>query len=205
MSKRANRKYGISRRLGVNLWGRDKDPFAKRNYPPGEHGGSMGYRKGSDYKIQLNAKQQLKRYYGDISEKQFRKIYQTAARRKGDTSQNMIGLLESRLDALVYRCFVPTVFAARQFVNHGHVTVNGKKVNIPSYRLKAGDVVEIKQASRNIPMILEYLNSRERPLPEYIEDMGGGIAVKYIRVPELGDVPYPVVMEPNLVTEYYSR
>jgi len=205
VSKRNNRKFGISRRLGVNLWGRTKDPVNSRNFPPGAHG-TLGYKKLTDFGVQLQAKQKLKKYYGNITERQFRKIYQEAARRKGDTSENLIGLLESRLDAVVYRAkFAPTVFAARQFVNHKHVTVNGKVVNIPSYRLKPGDVVEVRDAFKQSLIVLQAQQSNERGVPEYIQLDEGKAQASYIRMPEFAEVPYPVVMEPNLVVEFYSR
>lgn len=204
MSKRVSSKYKINRRLGVNLWGRPKSPVNSRDYGPGEHG--QRRKKPSDFGLQLMAKQKLKGYYGNISEKQFRKYYQEAVRRRGDTSQNLIGILERRLDAVVYRMkFVPTVFAARQFVNHGHVKVNGKKVNIPSYMLKEGDVVEVREASRQIPMVLLATESAEREVPDYIEVNHQRMTGSFIRQPKLEDVPYPVQMEPNLVIEYYSR
>ena len=205
MSKRLRSKYKINRRLGVNLWGRPKSPVNTREYAPGQHGRTRRT-KPTDYGIQLMAKQKLKGYYGNISEKQFRKYYAEAVRRKGDTSENLIGLLECRLDAIVYRMkFVPTVFASRQFVNHGHVRVNGKKVNIPSYMVKEGDVIEMAEASRNIPMVIEALSSSEREIPEYMDvDLSKGKG-SFVRIPKLEDVPYPVQMEPNLVIEYYSR
>jgi small subunit ribosomal protein S4 len=205
MSKRENRKYGISRRLGVNLWGRAKDPVNTKNYPPGAHG-PLGYRKLEDYGIQLQAKQKLKKYYGNITEKQFRRTYQEALRRKGDTGENLIALLESRLDAVVYRAkFVPTVFAARQFINHKHVFVNGKVVNIPSFRLKAGDIVEIKESSKQLVIVQEAMQSNERAVPEYLQVDESKFQVTYARVPGFVEVPYPVVMEPHLVVEFYSR
>lgn len=205
MTKRLRSKYKINRRLGVNLWGRPKSPVNTREYAPGQHGRTRRT-KPTDYGTQLMAKQKLKGYYGNITEKQFRKYYAEAVRRKGDTSQNLIGLLECRLDAIVYRMkFVPTVFASRQFVNHGHVRVNGKKVNIPSYIVKEGDVIEIAEASRNIPMVIEALSSSEREIAEYMDvdtSIGKGT---FVRIPKLEDVPYPVQMEPNLVIEFYSR
>ncbi len=205
MTKRLNRKYGISRRLGVNLWGRAKDPFGKKNYPPGAHG-LMGYKRSSDYGLQLQAKQKLRGYYGNITEKQFRGLYLEAMRCKGDTGQNLVKLLESRLDAFVYRSkFAPTVFAARQLVNHKHVTVNGKAVNIPSCSLNPGDVVEIKERSRSLTLIASALSSNERSIPDYIALDAGKLSSKYLRRPELLDVPYAVVMDPHLVIEYYSR
>jgi small subunit ribosomal protein S4 len=205
VSKRRNRKYGISRRLGVNLWGRAKDPVNAKNFPPGQHG-VTGSRKRTDFGVQLSAKQKLKRYYGDITEKQFRRIYQEAARRKGDTGENLIGLLESRLDAIIYRAnIVPTIFAARQFVNHGHVLVDGKRVNIASYRVKPGQVVQVRERSRQLTIVLESLQTKERSVPEYLELNQSDLSIKYSRMPALGDVPYPVVMEPNLVVEFYSR
>lgn len=203
--KRANSKFKISRRLGVSLWGSAKDPFNSKNFPPGEHG-PTGSKKPSDYGTQLRAKQQLKGYYGNIQEKQFRKIYQEAVRRKGDTGENLIGLLESRLDAVVYRSnLVPTVFAARQFVNHKHVMVNGRVVNIPSYRLKVGDVVQVRDRSRNLAIVLESVQRKERTDPDYLTIDYPNQKVIFARIPKLGDVPYPVQMEPHLVVEFYSR
>ena len=204
MSKREQSKYKINRRLGVNLWGRPKSPFNKREYGPGQHG--QRRRKPSDFGVQLAAKQKLKGYYGNIGERQFRRYYHEAARRKGDTGQNLVGLLERRLDAVVYRArFVPTVFAARQFINHGHITVNGKRVNIPSYRLRDGDQIQIKAKSRELPLVLEAVGSPERELPDYIDVNYKDMKAQYIREPKLADVPYPVQMEPNLVVEFYSR
>lgn len=204
MSKRIQAKFKINRRLGVNLWGRSKSPLNKgRESPPGQHG--QRRRKPSDYGTQLMAKQKLKGYYGNISEKQFRRLYDEAVRRRGDTSENLIGLLESRLDAIVYRAkFVPTVWAARQFVSHGHVTVDGKKVDIGSYRVKPGQVIEVKEKSRNMALVLEAQQSSERDVPDYLELSDRSFSVRYVRVPELSDVPYAVKMEPNLVVEYYA-
>jgi small subunit ribosomal protein S4 len=205
MSKRHSAKYKIDRRMGENLWGRPKSPVNKREYGPGQHGQR---RKGktSDYGLQLRAKQKLKGYYGDLSEKQFYKIYEEAVRLRGDTSEALIGLLETRLDAVVYRAkFVPTPFAARQFVNHGHVTVNGKKVNIGSYRVKVGDVIEVRQRSKELAIVLESVELAERDTPDYIEVDTAKKVAKLVRVPALADVPYAVKMEPNLVVEYYSR
>lgn len=204
MTKRAESKYKINRRLGVNLWGRAKSPVNKRDYGPGQHG-QRRKNKPTDFGIQLMAKQKLKGYYGNITEKQFAKTYDEAARRKGNTSENLIGLLESRLDAVVYRAkFVPTVWAARQFVSHGHVLVNGKKVDIASYRVKPEDVVTVKEKSRNMALVLEAQQSSERDVPDYLELSDRSFSVRYVRVPELSDVPYAVKMEPNLVVEYYA-
>ena len=203
MSKRISAKYKIDRRLGVNLWGRAKSPINRRDSRPGQHG--QRRRKVSDFGLQLMGKQKLKGYYANISEKQFRRYYKEAVRRAGDTGENLIGLLETRLDAIVYRMkFVPTMFAARQFVSHGHVLVNGKRVTISSYLVKEGDTVEIRAKSREIPMVLEAVASGERDVPEYIEVDHKKMVGKFIRVPKLEDVPYPVQMEPNLVVEYYS-
>ena len=205
MTKRLASKYKISRRLGESLWGRAKDPSNKRNYAPGQHGIARR-KKPSDYGIQLKEKQKLKGYYGNINERQFRRLYEEAVRRKGDTSENLIGLLESRLDIMVYRMgFVPTVFAARQFVNHGHVLVNGKRVNIPSYRLEEGDEVQVREKSRQLPIVLESIQHPDRTVPEYIEVDPKALKGKYVRTPKLADVPYPVMMVPNLVIEFYSR
>jgi small subunit ribosomal protein S4 len=204
MSKRHSAKYKLDRALGENLWGRPKSPVNKRSYGPGQHG-QRRKSKVSDFGLQLRAKQKLKGYYGNITEKQFSSLFEEADRRKGNTSENLIGLLESRLDALVYRSkFVPTVFAARQFVNHGHVLVNGKRVNIPSYRVKVGDVVSVRERSRNMALVLEALQSQERDVPEYLELDAKAMSVRFVRQPELAEVPYPVKMEPNLIVEYYS-
>lgn len=204
MSRRHTTKYKIDRRVGENIWGRPKSPVNKRPTKPGQHG--QGRRqKTSDYGLQLMAKQKLKFHYGDIIEKQFRRTYDEANRQKGNTAENLIGLLECRLDAFVYRSkFVPTVFAARQFVNHGHVKVNGVKTNIGSYRLKPGDVVEIREKSRNMALVLEALGSPERDIPEYIEVDPKAMTATLVRVPELIDVPYAVKMEPAQVVEFYS-
>lgn len=204
MTKRIQSKYKSNRRFGLNLWGRPKSPVNKRQYGPGQHGQR---RKGktSDFGLQLTAKQKLRMYYGNITEKQFRRIYAEATRRKGNTAENLIGLLESRLDAMVYRAkFVPTVFAARQFVNHGHVKVNGRRVTIPSFLVKAGDVIEVRDKARSMAVVLEALQSPERDIPEYLEVDVKAMTAKYVRVPVLADVPYPVQMEPNLVVEYYA-
>ena len=204
MSKRHSAKYKIDRAMGENLWGRAKSPVNKRSYGPGQHG-QRRKQKVSDFGLQLKAKQKLKGYYANLTEKQFRKTYDEAARRKGNTAETLIGLLEARLDATVYRAkFVPTPWAARQFVNHGHVTVNGKKVNIASYSLKVGDVVEVKEKSRNMALVLEAQQSSERDVPDYIELGDRGFSARVVRVPELADVPFAVKMEPNLVVEYYS-
>ena len=205
MTKRTAAKHKIDRRMGENIWGRPKSPVNRREYGPGQHG-QRRKAKLSDFGLQLRAKQKLKGHYGDLTEKQFRRIFSDAERVKGDTGENLIGLLERRLDALVYRAkFVATIFAARQFVNHGHVMVNGKKVNIPSYRVKEGDVIEIRESSRQIAAVLEAISLPERDVPDYIETDYSKMTAKFIRTPGLGDVPYAVVMEPNLVIEYYSR
>ncbi|MBB3173010.1 small subunit ribosomal protein S4 [Endobacter medicaginis] len=205
MSKRLESKFKINRRLGVNLWGRAKSPVNKREYGPGQHG-QRRKQKPSDFSVQLMAKQKLKGYYGNISEKQFRRYYDEAVRRKGDTSENLIDLLERRLDAVVYRLkFVPTPFAARQFVNHGHVLVNGRKVNIPSFLVRDGDVIEVREKSRQLAVVLDAAQSAERDTPEYLEVDHRAMKGRFVRTPKLSDVPYPVAMEPNLVVEFYSR
>ena len=205
MTKRLSSKHKIDRRLGLNLWGRPKSPFNRRPYGPGQHGQARR-RKPSDFGVQLAAKQKLKKYYGDITEKQFLKIYQAASRKKGDTSQILIELLERRLDAVVFRLkFAPTVFSARQLVNHGHVLVNGKVVNKKSYQVNDGDEISLQQTSQNIPMIIQTLSSNERDVPEYIQLDNKNKTAKLVRVPKFSEVPFPVVMEPNLVIEYYSR
>ena len=205
MTKRIRAKHKIDRRLGENIWGRPKSPLNKRESRPGQHG-ERRVSKLSDFGQQLKAKQKLKGYYANISERQFSRLYMEAARLKGSTSEQLIGLLERRLDAVVYRAkFVPTVFAARQFVSHGHVTVNGRRVTVPSYRIRINDVIEVREKSRQMPMVLEALKSAERDVPDYIEADHGRMTAKINRIPALSDVPYPVTMEPNLVVEFYSR
>jgi small subunit ribosomal protein S4 len=204
MSKRAGSKYKINRRLGVNLWGRSKSPLNRRDYGPGQHG--QRRKKPSDFGTQLMAKQKLKGYYGNIGERQFRRLYEEASRRRGDTGERLIELLERRLDAVVYRMkFVPTVFAARQFVNHGHIQVNGKRVNIGSYLVKDGDNIEVKDKSKLMALVLEAVKSTERDVPDYLQVDHDKMKGTFVRAPKLADVPYPVSMEPNLVVEFYSR
>ena len=206
MTKRHNAKYKIDRRLGVNLWGRPKSPFNRRNSKPGQHGVQGQRKKLSDYGNQLFAKQKLKFYYGDLTERQFRNIFKKASNIKGDTSQILIELLERRLDATVYRMkFVPTIFSARQLVNHGHVKVNGKKVNISSYLVKEEDTIEIRDKSKQLAIIDIALANKERDIPEYLQVDEKKRTIKFVRTPKFEEVPYPVVMEPNLVIEYYSR
>lgn len=205
MTKRTAAKYKIDRRMGENIWGRPKSPVNRREYGPGQHGQGRK-QKLSDFGTQLRAKQKLKGYYGDLTEKQFRRIYADAVRIKGDTGANLIGLLERRLDAVVYRAkFVPTIFAARQFVNHGHVTVNGKKVNIASYRVSEGDIITVREKSKQMGLIIEAVASAERDTPEYMNVDHDKLTCEFIRTPTLGDVPYPVLMEPNLVVEFYAK
>ena len=205
MSKRISAKHKLDRRMGENIWGRPKSPVNRREYGPGQHGQR---RKGklSDFGVQLRAKQKLRGYYANISERQFRKIYQEATRLRGDTGAILIGLLERRLDAFIYRAkFMPTVFSARQFVSHGHVTVNGKRVTIPSFRVKVGDVVELAGRAKEMAIALEASQSTERDVPDYLEIDHKKMSGKMLRVPTLSEVPYPVQMEPHLVVEFYSR
>ena len=205
MTKRSEAKYKIDRRMGQNIWGRPKSPVNKREYGPGQHGQR---RKGklSDFGVQLRAKQKLKGYYANISERQFRGVYQEATRIKGDSGENLIGLLERRLDTVVYRAkFVATMFAARQFINHGHIKVNGRRVNIPSYQVKAGDVIEVKDKSKQLEVVLVASQLAERDVPDYIEVDHSKMTARVTRIPTLSEVPYAVQMEPNLVIEFYSR
>ena len=205
MTKRLNSKHKVDRRLKVNLWGRPKSPFNKRAYGPGQHGQTKPA-KPSDYGIQLQAKQKLKAYYGNINERQFRNIYRKALSKRGDTTENLIALLESRLDTVIYRAkFAPTVFSARQMINHGHIKVNKKRVNISSYVVKSTDLIEIRDKSKNLTVIDGSLQSKERDVPEYIQLDNKNKTAKLVRVPKFSEVPYPVIMEPNLVIEYYSR
>ena len=205
MTKRTSAKHKIDRRLSCNLWGRPKSPFNTRAYGPGQHGQTKTS-KPSDYGIQLQAKQKLKAYYGNINERQFRNIYRKALSKRGDTSENLIALLESRLDTVVYRAkLAPTVFAARQLINHGHIRVNGKRVNVSSYLLKDTDQVEVNEKSKKLNVIDGSIQSKEREIPEYIQIDSKSKSAKLVRVPKFSEVPYPVIMEPNLVIEYYSR
>jgi small subunit ribosomal protein S4 len=205
MTKRINAKHKVDRRLKVNLWGRPKSPFNTRNYPPGQHGQNKRG-KPTDFGIQLNAKQKLKSYYGNINERQFRNVYRKALKKKGDTTENLVGLLETRLDTVIYRAkFAPTVFSARQLINHGHFRVNKKKVNISSYTVKENDLIEVKDKSKSLTIIEGCLSSKERDVPEYIQYDTKNKTAKLVRVPKFADIPYPTVMEPTLVIEYYSR
>ena len=205
MTKRIRAKHKVDRRLKVNLWGKPKSPFNTRNYPPGQHGQA---RKGkpTDYGIQLNAKQKLKSYYGNINERQFRNVYRTAIKKKGNTTENLVGILERRLDTVIYRAkFAPTVFSARQLINHGHFRVNKKKVNISSYLVSEDDLIEVKDKSKALTIIESSLASKDRDIPEYVQLDTKNKSVKLVRVPKFADIPYPTVMEPKLVIEYYSR
>ena len=205
MTKRLNSKHKVDRRLKVNLWGRPKSPFNTRAYGPGQHGQTKTS-KPSDYGIQLQAKQKLKAYYGNINERQFRNIYRKALSKKGDTTENLIALLESRLDTIIYRAkFAPTVFSARQMINHGHIRVNKKRVNIASYLVKGSDLIEIREKSKKLVIVEGSIQSKERDVPEYIQIDDKNKTAKLIRVPKFSEVPFPVVMEPSLVIEYYSR
>jgi small subunit ribosomal protein S4 len=205
MTKRASAKYKLDRRMGENIWGRNKSPVSKRAYGPGQHGQRKS-RKLSDYGTQLHAKQKLKGYYANINERQFRRYYHEASRKTGDTGEHMIGLLERRLDSVVFRAkFVPTPFAARQLVSHGHVSVNGKRVTIPSYLVKEGDAIELKSKAKDMALVLEAVKSTEREVPDYIEADHGKMTAKFLRTPKLSDVPYAVQMQPSLVVEFYSR
>ena len=202
--KRHSAKHKIDRRLGVNLWGRAKSPLNNRDYAPGQHG--QRRKKPTDFGVQLMAKQKLKGYYGNIGEKQFKRYYAEAVRRSGDTGQNLVGILETRFDAVLYRAKIaPTVFAARQLINHGHVMLNGKRCNIGSVMLQPGDEIQLKEKSKIIPAVLEAVASTERDVPEYIDADHDKMSAKFVRIPTLDEVPYPVQMEPNLVVEYYSR
>jgi|TARA_B100001013_G_scaffold395_1_gene272 small subunit ribosomal protein S4 len=205
MTKRLASKHKVDRRLKVNLWGRPKSPFNSRNYPPGQHGKSRRG-KPSDYGTQLEAKQKMKFYYGNMNERQFRNVYRKAIQKRGNTSENLVAFLESRLDTVIYRAkFAITVFSARQLINHGHIKVNGKKVSIPSYMVKAEDSIEVKEKSKEIANITGALTSKEREVPEYIQMDEKNKKAKLIRIPKFSDIPYPTIMEPNLVIEYYSR
>ena len=205
MTKRLNAKHKVDRRLKVNLWGRPKSPFNTRNYQPGQHGQSRKS-KPTDYGMQLIAKQKLKSYYGNINERQFRNIYRKAIKKRGDTTENLVALLETRLATVIYRAkFAPTVFSARQLINHGHFKVNKKKVNVSSYLVKEEDLIEVKDKSKSLIIIEGCLNSKERDVPEYIQSDGKNKTVKLVRVPKFADIPYPAQMEPKLVIEYYSR
>jgi len=205
MSKRTTSKYKLDRRMGENIWGRPKSPVNKRSYGPGQHG-QRRQRKLSDYGTQLQAKQKLKGYYGNITERQFRRYYQDAARKTGDTGENMVGLLERRLDTMVYRAkFVPTPFAARQLVSHGHVRVNGRRVTVASYLVKEGDALELSPKAKEMALVLEAAKSPERDVPDYVDADHGKMTAKLLRTPRLADIPYATQMQPHLIVEFYSR
>ena len=205
MTKRLTSKHKVDRRLKVNLWGRPKSPFNSRNYPPGQHGKSLKGKR-SDYGTQLEAKQKLKFYYGNMNERQFRNVYRKALKKRGNTTENLIGLLERRLDTVIYRAkFATTVFSARQLINHGHIKVNSKKVNIPSYLVKEKDIIELKNKSKELAVVAGSLVNKEREIPDYIQMDEKNKIVKFIRVPKFSEIPYPTIMEPSLVIEYYSR
>ena len=205
MTKRLNSKHKVDRRLKVNLWGRPKSPFNTRGYPPGQHGQTKSS-KPSDFGVQLQAKQKLKCYYGNMNERQFRNVYKKAIMKKGDSAENLIGLLERRLDAIVYRAkLATTIFSARQLINHGHLKVNGKKVNISSYQVKEEDTIEVRDKSKQLALVDVALANKEREVPEYLQVDEKNKKIKFVRVPKFEEVPYPIVMEPNLVIEYYSR
>jgi len=205
MTKRTTSKYKLDRRMGENIWGRNKSPINKRNYGPGQHGQRKS-RKLSDYGTQLHAKQKLKGYYGNITERQFRRYYEEASRKTGDTGEQMIGLLERRIDAVIFRAkFTPTPFSARQLVSHGHVAVNGKRITIPSYLVKEGDVIELRSKAKDMALVLESVKNPEREVPDYIDADHTKMTAKFLRTPKLGDVPYAVQMQPSLVVEFYSR
>ena len=205
MTKRLASKHKVDRRLKVNLWGRPKSPFNSRNYPPGQHGKTKRG-KISDYGTQLEAKQKMKFYYGNMNERQFRNVYRKALKKKGNTTENLVGLLERRLDTVIYRAkFSTTVFSARQLINHGHIKVNGKKVNIPSCLISEKDTIQIRDKSKELTMIVGSIQSKERDVPDYIQMDEKNKQAKLLRVPKFADIPYPAIMEPNLVIEYYSR
>ena len=206
MTKRLASKHKVDRRLKINLWGRPKSPFNSRNYPPGQHGKSTKRGKTSDYGTQLEAKQKLKFYYGNMNERQFRNVFRKAFQKRGNTTENFIGLLERRLDTVIYRAkFATTVFSARQLINHGHIKVNGKKVNIPSFLVSDKDTIELKDKSKELLVVAGALVNKEREIPDYIQMDEKNKIAKLIRVPKFSEVPYPTIMEPNLVVEYYSR
>jgi small subunit ribosomal protein S4 len=205
MTKRLASKHKVDRRLKVNLWGRPKSPFNSRNYPPGQHGKNKRG-KTSDYGRQLEAKQKMKFYYGNMNERQFRNVYRKSLRKKGNTTENLVGLLERRLDTVIYRAkFATTVFSARQLINHGHIKVNNKKVNISSFLVKEEDIIEIRDKSKELTIIIGSLDSKEREIPDYIQMDQKNKKATFLRVPKFAEIPYPNIMEPNLVIEYYSR
>lgn len=205
MTKISKSKYKLSRRLGVSVWGDTKDPYNKKNYKPGQHG-PLSVRKLSVFAKQLNAKQLLKGYYGRIKEGQFRNIFAEAARMKGDTGENLIALLESRLDAVIYRMNIASsIFAARQLVTHKHICVDGKVVNVPSFVVKPGSVIEVKDASKNLTAIEAAVSKMDRAVPDYINFEAGSKKGSFLRIPTFAEVPYPCQIDPQLVVEFYSR
>ena len=205
-AKRNTRKLKIGRALGVNLWGKAKSPCNKRKYKPGQHGPTARGGNSSDYAKQMRAKQTLKGYYGNIGEKKFHAYYAEADNMRGDTPDNLIGLLERRLDAVVYRSkLAPTVFSSRQLVSHGHIYVNGKRVKIASYRVNPGDVITVSEKAKQMPLVVLALEAGDRETPDYINVDSANFTATFVRVPSFTDVPYPVQMFPELVVEFYSR
>lgn len=205
MTKVVKAKYKASRRLGTSIWGDDKDPFHTKNYRPGQHG-PTGRVKTSDYGVHLQAKQTVKAHYGRITEKQFRNIFALANKMKGNTAENFAGLLEKRLDMVIYRMnLAPTIFAARQLVSHDNVKLNGKKVNIPGQRLKEGDKVELKDSAKQITVYMESAQKQKRTVPEYLSVDPGAMSGVFIRTPMILDIPYPFEANFGKIIEYYSH
>ncbi len=194
-------KVKLSRKLGLNLTPKSHKYTEKKPYPPGQHGKLKRRAKMSDYARQLLEKQKL-RYQYNVSEKQMNNYYQKASRITGNTGEFLLQLLESRLDSLTYRAgLAPSIYAARQLVTHGHVLVNGKRVNVPSYSVRPNSVVSIKESSRKIPMILDSIRSVQPP--PYIDLVKAEFTFRYLYIPPKEEIP--VVVELPQVVEYYAR
>lgn len=192
----------MCRRVGQPLCGSPKCPALKRPYPPGQHG-KDGRRRVSEYGKQILEKQKLKFIYG-VQERQLRRYLEMARKARGRTGERLLQLLESRLDNIVYRLgFAASLPAARQLVSHGHIEVNGKKVDIPSYIVEVGDVVAVREKSRNLDPVVQSIESRAGNVPDYLSLDAEARRGVLLRVPSKEEIPVPV--DDNLIIEFYAR
>lgn len=204
MSRYTGPKARVSRRLGTNIWGTQGETRAldRRPYPPGEHGRARR-RQPSEYHQQLQEKQKARFTYG-LTERQFRRVYEEANRRMGVTGEEMLQLLERRLDNIVYRAgWASTRPQARQFVSHGHVDVNGKRVDIPSYRVRKGDVVSLRDKAKNLIVIQWNRDVLDRTPPAWLDSVDDGWAVNVRDLPIREQIDIPV--REQLIVELYSK
>ena len=205
MSRYTGPRARVSRRLGVNIWGTAGEVKAldRRPYPPGEHGRTRRRSSNSEYLTQLQEKQKARFSYG-ITERQFRNIYTEASSRQGVTGHILLQLLECRLDNIVYRAgWAATRPQARQFVNHGHIDVNGRRVDIPSYRARVGDVIELREKSREMVTVRWNLDVLDRAAPGWLEAGDGGQQVTVRELPSRDQIDIPV--REQLIVELYSK